>query len=214
MNSTALDTLAQDIAARLRGRNEALCLQLVRLLGDGQPVAPAHLAATLNMAEDTVAGYLRHMSDAEFDESGNIVGWGMSLRPTSHQFAINGRSLFTWCALDTLMYSALLGVSAQVVSRCPVTELQVQLTVTADGVTGLAPAQAVISVVVPSGEGRNCNRSNFCNQGFFFSSLEAAAHWQQTHPEAYILTVEEGYQLGRLVAGYRSAAATEHITAV
>jgi alkylmercury lyase len=213
MNNATLDVLATVIAAQLRCQNEALCLQLVRLLGVGEPVSPAYLAATLNMAEDMVEGYLRHMSDAEFDESGNIVGWGMSLRPTSHQFAVKGHSLFTWCALDTLMYSALLGVSAQVVSQCAVTELEVQFTVTGNGVIGLAPSQAVISVVIPSGQGRNCNRSNFCNQGFFFCSPEAATHWQQTHPEAFILTVEEGYKLGRLVAGYRLAAATEHTTA-
>jgi alkylmercury lyase len=213
MNNVELDALAKDIAARLHCRNEALCLQLVRLLGEGQPVSPAHLAATLNMAEDVAARYLHGLPDAEFDESGNIVGWGISLRPTSHQFAINGHSLFTWCALDTLMYWSLLGVSAQVASLCPVTELRVQLTVTDNGVIGLAPSQAVISVVIPSGEGRNCDRSNFCNQGFFFSSPEAAAQWQGTYSDAYILTVEEGYQLGRMVASYRSAAAIEHTTA-
>jgi hypothetical protein len=42
-----------------------------------------------------------------------------------------------------------------------------------------------------------------CNYGHFFASREAATQWQAAHQEALILSIEEAYQVGKLVEGYR-----------
>jgi hypothetical protein len=121
MNEAALTDLAATVAERLWGTHEHVCIAIIRGLAAGQPVAPAHLAARLAMKEAAIAAVLWHMSDIDYDADGHIVGFGLSLRPTAHQFTINGQTLYTWCAIDTFIYTTLLEQPAQLLSQCPVT---------------------------------------------------------------------------------------------
>lgn len=59
----------------------------------------ARLSANIAAEELKVVAVLRQMSDVAYDEVGNIVGFGLSLVPTAHQFTVNGQTLYTWCAL-------------------------------------------------------------------------------------------------------------------
>jgi alkylmercury lyase len=61
---------------------------------------------------------LADLPDLETDEQGRIVGSGLTLRPTPHRFALDGRQLYTWCALDTLIFPVVLGQGATVESPC------------------------------------------------------------------------------------------------
>lgn len=79
---------------------------LLRLVAEGEPVAVADFAAAAGRPEPDVRTALADMPDTEFDEAGRVVGWGITQRRTPHRFDVNGRHLFTWCALDTLMFPA------------------------------------------------------------------------------------------------------------
>lgn len=61
---------------------------------------------------------LADLPDLETDVQGHIVGSGLTLRPTPHRFTIDGRQLYTWCALDTLIFPAVLGQVATVEAPC------------------------------------------------------------------------------------------------
>ncbi len=52
-------------------------------------------------------------SELEYDAQGNLVGSGLTLVPTAHQFRVEQRALFAWCAFDTLTYPVELHLSAQ-----------------------------------------------------------------------------------------------------
>jgi alkylmercury lyase len=93
MEEANLTELAANVAARLCGNHEHVCVALIRELAAGQPVVPAHLAARLAMEEPAIAAVLRHMSDIDYDAAGHVVGFGLSLTPTAHQITINGQSL-------------------------------------------------------------------------------------------------------------------------
>ncbi len=64
-----------------------------------------------------------------------------------------------------------------------------------DGVTSVAPATAVVSLVTP--DDRCAVRSTFCNQVHFFSSPQAALPWLAEHPGASVVPVAAAYRLGR-----------------
>jgi alkylmercury lyase len=114
------------------------------------------------------------------------------------------RTLFAWCAFDTLTYPVELHLSAQVTSRCPVTGSSIRLTVTPEQVLSLDPAEAQVSLVVDVAAGCRHNvREDVCNDGHFFASREAAFRWQAAHQEAVILSVEEAYQVGKPIEGSR-----------
>ena len=203
MEEAHLTDLAAKTAARLCGYHEHVSVALIRELAAGQPVVPAHLAARLALDEPAIAAALRHMSDIDYDAAGHIVGFGLSLRPTAHQFTINGQSLYTWCALDTFMYTALLDQPTQVLSYCPITGRPIALAMTPAHISELTPASAVISLVIPDGSIANCRRNAFCNHGQFFASVAAGAHWLQNHPNGMLLTAADAHHLGRLLTQHR-----------
>jgi alkylmercury lyase len=74
----------------------------------------------------------------------------------------------------------------------------VRLTIAPTGITHVAPATAVDSLVTP--EDAAHIRTSLCNQVHFFASAEAATPWLDTHPGATVMPVHEAYDLGRELA--------------
>ena len=157
------------------------------------------------MTAEQVAGVLAGLADLEVDQGGNILGWGLTLIPTPHRFRMNGQTFYTWCALDAPTYPALLQVVASVESSCPVSGAPVTLSITPAGVHHLTPPGSVVSLVIP-GQGSACDsdRKSFCNQSLFFRSRRDALRWQASSPTARLLSVADAYQVGHLLARYRS----------
>lgn len=180
----------------LEGR--ALFRRLIVLLAEGQPLSVERIALALERPRDEVAAALLRLPSVEWDERGHVVGAGLTLRSTPHRFNLNDRSLYTWCALDALMFPALLGRTAWVESPCATTGKPVRVTVTPDGIAQVEPPEAVVSLVAP-GATADIRRA-FCDYVNFFSSQAAAAPWLAQHPGATMLPIREAYQLGRRLA--------------
>jgi alkylmercury lyase len=110
-------------------------------------------------------------------------------------------ALWTWCALDTLIFPAVLGSTARIESPCHATGTPIRLTVGPAGVTDVDPPTAVVSIVTP-GDMASV-RASFCNQVHFFASPDAAEHWLGEHPEASVVPVADAHQLGVALARAR-----------
>lgn len=168
---------------------------LLLLIAQGEPVTIDQLArATGHPAED-VRQALAANPDTEYDEAGRIVGSGLTQRPTPHHFDVDGRRLYTWCALDTLVFPAILSRPARVTSPCHATGTLVHLTVQPDRVTHAEPATAVVSIVTPGSPASI--RAAFCDQVHFFATPDAAQPWLHQHPGATVLPVADACQLGQ-----------------
>jgi len=90
-------------------------------------------------------------------------------------------------------------------SNYPLSPIAVPLTVTPEQLLDLDPGEAQVSLVVDTAAGSCYNvREDVCNYGHFFHSRETAMRWQAAHPHALILSVEEAYQVGKLVEGYHA----------
>jgi len=198
--------LEHHLQAALHCDHPRLWLYLLRTIANGKPVTQMSIASALGMSLGEVQAALTAFKDIEYDDDGNIVACGLSLTTTPHRFQVNGRNLFTWCALDALMYPVALRQTAQVESLCPVTGIAVRLTVTPTGVSFLAPAGAVVSIVIPAAQAGCCNvRNAFCSQVHFIASPQAADTWRSMHPEATIVSVEQAWCLGFAIAQRRLA---------
>jgi alkylmercury lyase len=141
--------------------------------------------------------------DLDYDEDGRVMGAGLTLRPTPHRFEIGGRHLFTWCALDALMYPALLAEPVRVESPCRATGRPVTVNVRQSGVTDVDPPDAVVSIVVP--EPGLPPRQAFCGEVHFFASAAAAKSWLDERPQALVVPVATAYALGNLLIARRGA---------
>jgi alkylmercury lyase len=161
----------------------------VRLLARGAPVTMGQLAAAARVDVADLANAPAG-ADIEYDDEHRIVGWGLTLTPTPHAFVVDGRRLYTWCAADGLLFPGIIGRRVQIESRCPTTDIMIRMTVDPnDGVTGLSPATAVISI--PDSEELDVARVRVscCNPGRFFATAESAADWLAQHPSGTVLPV-------------------------
>ncbi|QWV96112.1 alkylmercury lyase MerB [Geomonas nitrogeniifigens] len=192
------------VQAGLNCDHPEVWLFLLRALSKGQPVSRTSIAEALAMSLPDVEVALGTFADTVYDDNGDIVACGLSLLPTPHSFKVCGKELYTWCALDALMYPRALDQVVQVESRCPVTGSRVCLTVGPTGVSYVSPAEVVLSMVIHGKKGGCCNvRSSFCSGVHFISSKKAAATWMSQHPDAFILSVPEAWQLGNTVVQRR-----------
>jgi len=207
MRTPTLEEIAVTLADRLRPNpfDTHIALQLVRLLANGQPVSPEQIASALQVKHaDALVALRECCPDAELDEVGNVIGFGLTMTPTPHHFQIDGHILFTWCALDTLFYPVWLKQTAHVKSICPITRTSINLVVTPDTVEAFEPASVVMSLVIPETADACCGvRSAFCNHVHFFSSSEGASAWLATRPDAIFLPITEAYRLGHLLLHHR-----------
>lgn len=168
---------------------------LLRLLARGEPVTIPALAAVAGRPADEVTRAVSQLPDTEYDDDGRIVGYGITLRPTPHRFTVEGRPLYTWCALDTLIFPAVLDRPAQVESPCHTTGDPIRLTVEPDRVTDVDPGTAVVSIVSP--DDLASVRASFCRHVHFFTDTAAAQTWLSEHPGGSVLPVADAHQLGR-----------------
>jgi hypothetical protein len=108
---------------------------------------------------------------------------------------------------DSLFIPVILGQTARLASVCATTGAPVSLVVTPDGVAEVAPAGAVISFLRPDGEFGHDVILSFCHRVLSFSSEEAGRQWIAERPNHFLLSLEQGFDLGRLVVEARYEAA-------
>lgn len=204
--TTQHETLPDRLGSTPTGIAPGIHVPLIRLLAEGEPVTIAELAAASAQLQDAVREALEAAGDAEYDEEGSIIGLGLTLRPTPHRFTVAGEQLYTWCALDTLIFPALIGKAATVESTSPTSGTTIRVRVAADGTAALVhPSTAVVSLVEPGAPGSV--RSSFCNQVHYFASREDAQPWIDAHPGGEVVDVATAHRTGATMAEAFLAAA-------
>jgi len=181
------------------GRSRRVAVKLYRLLAEGTPVPPVHLATAVNLPVETVGDILARYATF-FDDQGAIAGFGgLSVAEMPpHRFRVAGQTLYTWCAWDSLFIPGILGKTADVTSRDPITHSPIALTVGPDGGKEVRPRSTVVSFLAPD---RTFDRdviANFCHFVHFFSSPETGDAWTAEHPGTFLLSVEDAFRLGQL----------------
>ena len=167
---------------------------LLQMLTKGEPVTVEDIASETGKPIEEMRKILQTLPSVEINEQGRVVGFGLTLVPTPHRFNVDEKDLYTWCALDTLMFPKLIGQKARIESPCYSTGKPVRLTVEPNRVIKVEPSTTVVSIVTP--DDMSSVRTSFCNQVHFFSSPDAAKDWLSQHPEGKVLSVEDAYELG------------------
>ena len=175
---------------------------LLRLVSRGEPVPIAALATEVHIPIHDIEQWLRQQPGTDWDSQGRLLGFLLTQRPTNHRFVLDGRTLYTFCAADALIFPALLGQTANVESRCADSGQQVHVKVEPNAVVFADPGQTMVSHI--PGSLSSCDiRSTVCNHGVFYASVESALHWQERHPNGVVLPVEEFFNI--CLAGLKKA---------
>jgi alkylmercury lyase len=181
------------------GFEQTVALGVLRLLAEGAPFDAGALADRAGQPPDKVAAALDALPMLERDDEGRVVAYGgLTLKPTSHRFEVDGVRLHTWCALDTLFLPELLGRAAQVHSVDPRSGTEISLTVDAEGVQDLTPAGAVMTLHRARCLDVDDIIGNFCCHVHFFESEQTAGEWAKRSEDTYVVSIAEGFEYGRL----------------
>lgn len=186
----------------LDGESRPVALATYRLLAEGVPLPASRIAETTNLPAERVEGLLDSWPGVFRDPDRNIVGfWGLAIRALEpeHRIKVDGRTLWAWCAWDTLFLPDILGREARITSTDPQMGATVRFTVGPDGVAEKSHEHALISFLIPDGPftGEEVV-SKFCHFIHFFTSPEAGERWLERHPGTLLLSVEEGFEVGRI----------------
>src|SRR5258708_37276829 len=72
------------------------------LVESATPISLDALAQALHTSRERVQAVLERYPDAEYDQFGNLLGWGLTLQPTLLQLVVEGHFLYARWARDTL----------------------------------------------------------------------------------------------------------------
>lgn len=195
-----------DIVPKLDADARRLGVELYRQLALGEPVPIERLSEALGTPIGEVTALLQDeqlKGWVFYDDEGKVIGFrGLAVREMPHRFEVDGRTLYTWCAIDSLFIPELLGQSARVESRDPHTGTAVRLTVSPDGVQSAEPANAVMSILIGDTDVMKTDptkvMASFCHHIFFLESPEAGAEWADRHGEGtFTVTLDEAFALGK-----------------
>jgi len=65
------------------------------------------------------------------------------------------------------------------------------------GPADVSPPGAVLSFVLPGSELGGDKIASFCNFIHFLASVEAADEWTRQRPGTFVISIEEGFEIGR-----------------
>jgi hypothetical protein len=181
-------------AARLSGPERRLYRRILRSFAEGRPLdlaeEPASAVATL-AREDLV----------HVDDRGSIVvAYPFSGRPTRHRVRFDGRELYAMCAIDALGIAPMLGLPIEILSRDPVEEQTIEVSLEPDGSSSWSPGEAVVlSGCIDSGVAfQSC-----CRVLNFFASRDNAHRYLELNPatQGYPISMPVAIELGRRIFG-------------
>lgn len=173
---------------------------VVDLLADGRPVTLPALAATTGWTVEELRSYLDRARATGVEVDGDtIVGAALTLRQTEHRFRVRGNDLYTWCGFDALFLPIMLGERAEVVSTCPVTGVEIQLTVDMEGrVLSASPSTVAVGIVGDDVTSRCYTAgpgSAICSQMPLFASREAGERWLVDHPGVAVVSLDDAREV-------------------
>lgn len=178
-----------------------LSLALYRRLGAGAPVERSALASDLDQSVAAVDADLRALPEStiDLDRNGAIVAFGgLSQISANHRFMIDELALYTWCVFDALFLPQLLGKSAMSITRCPVTGMRIEISLTPTAIASSRPAAPVMSIVAPDAASCCANlRGAFCNHVKFFADESAFNEWAGDRSDVGHVSLEEAHELAR-----------------
>ncbi|SDR68181.1 alkylmercury lyase [Gillisia sp. Hel1_33_143] len=154
----------------------------------GKPLHPVLFAQLMDVpiykAHEIIKLY------GETNRDGNITGYvGLSLNKTAHQLNFDNKSLYAWCAMDTILLPRYLMHRWEIISKDPITGNPVKLSISDNLLEWTKPVPIFISWIEKAD---SCDiRSSFCQYSNFFENELSANKWRIKNPTGNIYPVEQ-----------------------
>jgi alkylmercury lyase len=118
-----------------------------------------------------------------------------------HRFDVDGCTLSTWCAWDSLFIPEILGRPARVSSADPESGEIVHLVVTPERIESVEPNETWMSFILPDAQGFGISAANvmakFYHFIFFFASRSSGERWVGKHPGTFLYSLDDAFALAK-----------------
>lgn len=201
---TATPTYDQ-IVEGLRTANIALdpdgqrhAVALLRAVGEGDPVSASELASRTGQSPEEAQAFLDSIPGVYKDDDGSVVGfWGLAnTHFPPHEYKLNGRDLFTWCAWDPFILTDWLGGNAEVRSVDAQTKEPLGFRIENGKAVDLSHDGLVLSFKYVE-EWDHDVIASFCHFVHFFTDRTSAEAWTAEQPDTFVLSLDDGIRLGK-----------------
>lgn len=180
-------------------------IALYRELAKGRAIDADQLGRALDVSPEKSRALLERDAIKCFtylDDAGLMAGFGgLATAPMHHRLEVEGRTLWTWCAWDSLFIPEILGHSARATSSDPESREIIRLVVTPDRVESVVPGDAVVSFVQPEPQAFDTSAANvmakFCHFVFFFASRASGESWVAKHPGTFLYPLDDAFALAK-----------------
>jgi alkylmercury lyase len=195
-----LSNTFSELFPKLTHQQQNIDLKLYRLLSEGSPVSSEALSKAIGLSEEAVKTTLKEWYGVYYDECGEVIGfWGLAVPEMNHRFMIDGKTLYTWCAWDSLFIPELIQKTAQIESICPVSGNKICLTVSPIQIEKFEPTGAVMSLLIPEAAKIRQNViMNFCHYVHFFYSSDLGHEWISQNERTFLLSIHDAFSLGHM----------------
>lgn len=166
------------------------------LLARGRPLATDQIAKVAGISNREIDEVLEN-ARCTLNENGHLIDlFGMMLTPTYHRLEIDGKSIFSCCALWAHVIPKLVDRMVLVESVDPYNSEMVRLEITPEKVKSIKPSTSVatMAVVEPSQIERDVG-SAFCRHVRHFASSESACNFAAEFSSRRIVEIEEIHEL-------------------
>jgi alkylmercury lyase len=177
---------------------------LLRELAKGEPVPVPRFANALDVPVSVAEALVKQSELRRLiyaGEDGRVVGfWGLSTARTQHRFTINGRTLWAWCAGDTLFLPEVLDETAAVESRDPEGGELIRLTISPARIEAVELKDITVSFLRPDTVDFTSVTqvwATACHHIFFFASRASGDRWVAKHSGKVLLSLDEAFALSR-----------------
>jgi alkylmercury lyase len=185
--------------------DQRVAVTIYRELAKGRAVDADQLGRALGLSSAESRALLQRDTIKSFiypDSQGRVLGFGgLATSPMHHRFEVQGRTLWTWCAWDSLFIPGILGHSARVSSPDPETREIVRLVVAPDRVESIVPDGVVVSFIEMNSEVFRTSAANvmasFCHFIYFFASRSSGARWVGKNPGTFLYSLADAFTLAR-----------------
>ena len=183
--------------------DQQIATSVYRLMSGGEPVEAAAVAESVGgLTADSVNARLDSWPGVFRDDRGRVVGfWGHAIDKLDPEYRLvaDGNTTYAWCALDTLFIPGIIGKAVRVEASDPISSEAVSVVVDGDGVREVTPAGALVSMAIPDGPFGYDVIESFCHRVLFFASDQTGATWIARHKGATLLSVQQAFELGRVL---------------
>lgn len=192
------DSTIRCLARRWSGAR--LLLPGFPLLAQGKPLTVAEIASAAGVDDHEVENALGE-ARCTFNESGQVIDlFGMMLAPTYHRLEIDGRVVFSCCALWAHVVPKLVDGVVLVESVDPQSRELVRLEIAPNKVQSVSPGSALATLAVADAASIEQDvGSAFCSHVRYFASSDSAHQYAAGSPLCTVVDVNELHEIaGRL----------------